>query len=118
MEVQIIEVNGDASKWVPPLRRILIQVAEKHGLSVTDITGPSRKHRVLPARWEYFYRATAETGKPTTEIARAVHRDHSCVGHAVVEYAKHYGLPIPRNFSYWKRAQTVRKYPTALGRVR
>ena len=116
MEVQSIEVNGGIGKWVPPLRRILIEVAQKHGLSVADITGPSRKHRVLPARWEYFYRATAETDKYVNAIARAVNRDHSCVCHAVVEYARHYGLPVPRNFLEWKRAQIVRKYPTALAR--
>ena len=114
MEVQSIEANGETGKWVPPLRRILIEVAQKHGLSVADITGPSRKHRLMPARWEYYYREVAETDKYISAISRAVNRDHSCVPHAVVEYAKHYGLPIPRNCAEWKRAQTVRKYPTAL----
>ena len=114
MEVQSIETRSEISKWVPPLRRILIEVAQKHGLTVADITGPSRKHRLMPARWEYYYRAVAETDKYISAISRAVNRDHSCLPHAVVEYARHYGLPIPRNCAEWKRAQTVRKYPTAL----
>ena len=66
-------------------------------------------------RYEYFYRAVAETTKPFTLIARLVGVDHSTVGYGMTRYALEHRLPVPRIPPYRKAsrqaAQAIKPYP-------
>lgn len=63
----------------PSLACIMEQVATKHGVTVDEIKGHRRGAKVLAARFEFYARAVAETGKSFPEIGRFCRRDHSTV---------------------------------------
>ena len=63
----------------PSLACIMEQVAVKHGVTVDEIKGYRRGAKVLAARYEFYDRAVAETGKAFSEIGRFCRRDHSTV---------------------------------------
>lgn len=64
--------------------QILAEVAEKHGVSVKQITGPSRLREVVRARFEAFYRISDEMGYSLLMIGKAVGgKDHSGVLHGI-----------------------------------
>jgi hypothetical protein len=74
-----IEAEG-----LPKSRRAAVRmveaVAKKHGLSVDDILGPSRKHPIMVARQEaywWLYRKFDFSAPLTSEIVG--NRDHTCV---------------------------------------
>lgn len=64
------------------MRRLLIQVAQAHGVSVQLITGRGRVAHVVEARRE-FCKLAHRAGYSLPAIARAINRDHTTVLHFV-----------------------------------
>ncbi len=79
-----------------PLHRIANEVAQKHGLTLRHMRARCRYQSLVAMRYEYFYRAAAETSKSFRTIARLVGVDHSTVGYGMSRYALQYKLPVPR----------------------
>jgi hypothetical protein len=68
---------------------ILSEVAKKHGVSVDDIKGKSRKPYISNARFEAAYRLRREVGFSFNRIGIILgRRDHSTIIHAVRTHAK------------------------------
>ena len=85
-----------AQSTTMPFHRIIKKLARAHGLSVDDITGPSRMKHIIPARQEAMYRAAVELGMSYNQIGMSLGgRDHSTIIHGVKAHAKRNGLPIP-----------------------
>lgn len=62
------------------LGRLMVEIAEKHGVTVAEICSDRRSAYIVAARHEYFYRARTETTKSFPQIALACGgRDHSTV---------------------------------------
>ena len=102
-----------ANQLVPqgPFRRgaihkIMVEIAAKRGLPVSDIQSLSRKAPIAAARNEFYYRAMHETDREVTVIAMwrvASPRQRFMSGgwrHAML-----YGLPAPRGISraHWSK---------------
>lgn len=71
---------------VPPAlrwRRIVDQVAKKHGVSFTTMKGDNRRKDVTVARFEVCARLYDETGMSLPQIGRLLNKDHSTVFHAI-----------------------------------
>lgn len=67
-----------------PATVILEEVATKHGLTVEDIKGPSRKRYVARARQEAMWQMRQRTRLSFPEIARRCGRgDHTTAIHGV-----------------------------------
>ena len=58
------------------------QIAREYGITVDDLTGPSRRADVVAARWNAIARLRAE-GMKLEAIGREVHRSHATVLHAL-----------------------------------
>jgi len=67
---------------------IAAEVAERHGLSVADIRGRSRRAPLVRARWEAMRRTLNETDLTVSQVARWFRRDESTVRHAVRKGAR------------------------------
>ncbi len=88
--------QGTLSIW----QRITVQVAERHGLGSTDLTGPDRTRLRSWARQEAWYRIAAETALSLPAIGRHFGgRDHTTVLHGIRTYAARARLPMPRSES-------------------
>lgn len=65
-------------------KRIVADVATQHGVSLPDITGPSRRAPIAKARRMAMWRLSRETRLSTTQIGRMFGgRDHSSVSCAL-----------------------------------
>lgn len=94
------------------LRVIMIEVAQKHGLTPRDLVSTDRSAKLVLARHEYFYRALSETTKAAPQIAALVAREHSTALYGAARHALRNGLEIPRrdqrqkeNSYQWKKLQ-------------
>ncbi len=67
-------------------KRILAEVAERHGVTVKDIKGPCRFTFVALARREAYYRLHAETDLSLAQIGAMLAKDHTSVGHGIRKY--------------------------------
>ncbi len=98
-----------------PLHRIALEVCSKHGLTMRHMRARCWFQSLVALRYEYFYRAAAETSKPFTQIARLVGVDHSTVGYGMTRFALQYHLPVPRTPPWRKAAlaakNAVKPYP-------
>jgi len=63
------------------MRDILTEVAAKHRLRVSDITGRSRLRPIVIARQEVMYRCRSEADKSYPQIGRFLSKDHTTVIH-------------------------------------
>lgn len=86
------------------VRQILQDVSRRRGVSVEQITGPSRLTEVAAARHEVMYLARCEDVRrklegevrlSTPHIGRFTNRDHSTVLHGAKQHAARQGLPKP-----------------------
>lgn len=67
--------------------RLIAEVAERHGLTVADLVGPSRKAYIVCARAEAAYRILRSTDLTLREIGlRLGGRDHSTISALVSGY--------------------------------
>lgn len=77
---------------------IIARIANSHGVTVDDITGPSRTQPITKPRHEVMYLARC-LGWSTTQIGmRLGGRDHSTVIQGARKHAQRHGLPCP-----WER---------------
>ena len=60
-------------------KEIMLEVAEEYGVTVYQITSPSRSRYVVRSRWEVMRRLRDELDLTLDAIGRVVHRDHSTV---------------------------------------
>lgn len=83
----------DPEKVARSPRRIIARVAENHGISAADITGPSRKAAIVHARWEAIAAVAAEHRRLTLPALGRIFgdRDHTSILHALRKtYGKDY----------------------------
>ena len=60
-------------------KEIMLEVAEKYGVTVYQLTSSSRTKHVVKPRWEVMRRLRDELDLTLDAIGRVVHRDHSTV---------------------------------------
>lgn len=78
----------------PQGHQILRQVAEKHGLSVSDLKGRSRYRAVVWPRQEAMYELHTRTPLSLSQIARLVGvSDHTTVMHGIRRHAERVAQP-------------------------
>jgi len=91
-----------AQEYLTPARRILRDVAERHGVSPRDILGPRCLKVFTIPRFEFYYRVVSETKLSFPQIGRICGgRDHTTVLHGVRSYCERNGLPFPRAPRGW-----------------
>lgn len=72
----------------PRWRKVLEDVAAKHGIDVKVLVGRSKPILLSPARQEAAYRMRMECGLSYPQLGRALGgRDHSTIIHAVRRHA-------------------------------
>jgi chromosomal replication initiation ATPase DnaA len=89
--VWLMEIREKLSKRT--LRDIIRDVSEETGVSVAEIIGRARTGRIVKARQAVMYCARREGRFSTTQIGRALHRDHTTVIYGADAYAEKSGLP-------------------------
>ena len=78
------------------VKRIKREVADKHGINVRDLEGPSRAIVYSDARQEAMYRIRAETNLSYPRIGQHFGRDHTTVLHGVKMHAERTGKRYPQ----------------------
>jgi chromosomal replication initiator protein len=78
----IVGIPEQAPTW----RKILYQVAMKHGVSPSDITSVYKTKHIVAARYEAFYRMREELKISFPRIGMYLGRDHTTV---LAGYRKH-----------------------------
>lgn len=74
------------------IRRILTEVAIKHGLTYDQLVSMRRGRRYIAARFEAYYRAYNETVASLATIGKCCgDRDHSTVIHGIRRYEQMLG---------------------------
>lgn len=82
-----------ANKELCPIKRIILEVCEKHNVRYLGIVGKRRSRSIAWPRQEVYWRAYNETGASLPEIGRALgFRDHTTVMHGVRAYAARNGV--------------------------
>lgn len=77
------------------VRRIVMEVCEKHGVSPIEICSEHRSQRIVVARMEACYRLRKETTWSLPRIGKYLGgRDHTTVLHSVRKHAARNGLPL------------------------
>lgn len=70
-------------------KRIIAQVADRHGLTVAELMGTTRVRLIAHARQEAMWRISRELGRSLPEIGRMMGgRDHTTVLHGIRAYEK------------------------------
>ena len=70
--------------FVNPSDKIIYRIAQKHGVSVADIKGHSRKQHIVYARQEAAYVLRLERNLTLNQIGSLLgHKDHTTILHAV-----------------------------------
>ncbi len=73
----------------PTLKQIVIEVAEKHGITPEHIMGRSHRPYIVLARHEVMYRARRETQLSLPDIGRRLGgRDHTTVIHGIRQHVR------------------------------
>lgn len=67
-------------------KRILAEAADKHGVTVEDVLGPARPHRLTLARQEAMYRLRLDMRWSLPRIGSFMNRDHSTVLHGIEQH--------------------------------
>ena len=81
------EGGPEISMAEPVYKRILREVAEKHGVTVNDILSPRRSNPIVHARQEAAWRMKTETAFSYPEIGRRMGgKDHTTIMWAVKRY--------------------------------
>ncbi len=77
------------------VRRIVMEVCEKHGVSAIEICSEHRSQRIVVARMEACYRLRKETTWSLPRIGKFLGgRDHTTILHSVRKHAARNGLPL------------------------
>ena len=73
--------------------RIVRAVCRTHRVTIDEVRGPSRSHRIKAVRHEIMYRLKASMGLSLGRIGQIVNRDHTTVLHGIAAHAIRNGLP-------------------------
>lgn len=93
-------------KAVPLLFLIGVEVAKKHGFSLSQLRSERRFAPLVVARSEYYYRALSETDRSPASIGFYMGgRERSSVIQGVLRYCFRRHLPIPRGYT-WEGRQS------------
>ena len=76
-------VEAFEPKFPSPSSEIIYRVAQKHGVGVGDIRGPSRKPILVLARQEAAYEIRMKRGLSLPQIGVMLGRDHTTVLHGI-----------------------------------
>lgn len=66
----------------PTCLEMVAQVARKHGLSASDLVGPSRVRAVCVARWKAM-KVLRDKGRSLSSIGRVLNRNHATIAHGL-----------------------------------
>lgn len=112
---QLFEIGSlPLSNW----KRIMIEVAEKHGVSPRDLVSSSRFRNIAAARFEAFYRVYLETNMGLPEIGRKFGgRDHTTVLHGIRTHAERIGDWVVATQKNFKRARNAEDASAAVSTV-
>jgi chromosomal replication initiator protein len=80
--------RGLIPKRAPTMREIAELVAERRGLTLEELRGSSRVHKVCHPRQEAMALIMAQGRFSYPQVGRFFDRDHSTVIHAVQAYAE------------------------------
>ena len=84
-----VVAQAPAAPVETPSRKILSEVAEKHGMGINDFRNPSRKMRFINLRHEACYRLSVELHFSLTQIGRLMgNKDHTTVLNAIRRHKK------------------------------
>lgn len=78
------EKFGTVSTDGKTMRDICQEVADKHGVTLKQMRGPRRQHRLVHARHEAAWRCFHETECSYPAIGRVLHKDHTTIMNAVI----------------------------------
>ena len=99
--VEVVEALPEEPIAAPPVttetpaRKILSEVAEKHGMPPTVFRSKSRDATYVLCRQEAAYRLKTELSFSLSQIGRLMgHRDHTTVLHAIRRYEKNLALGL------------------------
>lgn len=82
------------------LKRILLDVSQRHDVSIDEIMASGRQRHVCYARQEVAWLAHMHTNMSLTAIAaRLGGKDHTTILHAIHAHARRNGLPTKRGAS-------------------
>lgn len=96
---------------VGPLKRIIIEVAAKHGLRSDQLKPGCRLRSVVRARQEAAYRCHLETAASLRQIGRALGGfDHTAMLYGIRKFASDHNLPLARG------TPRLRPRPSTAGR--
>ena len=71
-------------KFASPSGEIIYRVAQKHGVSIADIKGKSRRHMFVKARQEAAYEIREQRGLSLPQISKMLgDRDHTSILHGI-----------------------------------
>jgi hypothetical protein len=96
-----------------PLRRILRQVAERHGIPPGMLMTSNKTADLVRARHEFYYRALAETNAPVAAIGRTVGGSGmKTIYYGMTVHRETHNLPLPRGeiSTGYSRAAQQAKY--------
>lgn len=80
------------SRHPPTMTSILIEVADRHGLTVADLEGPSRARAIAAARHEAMYQMHKTGLWSSVQIGwRVGERDHSTALHGIKRHRQRIG---------------------------
>lgn len=65
----------------PSLRKIFIEVCDRHGVKPSELAGRSMARKFVAARREFIWRSRRETRHTFSRIATAISRDHTTAVH-------------------------------------
>jgi chromosomal replication initiator protein len=81
--------KGELPNPKPTMREMAMEVAEKHGVTLEDLQGPSRTQKLATARQEAMARIYATGRYSTTQVGRFFGgRDHTTVMHGCRAHAR------------------------------
>lgn len=67
----------------PTMRKVISEVAERHGLTLTQLRDHCRTRSIAYVRQEAMYEARVRAGKSLPMIGRYLNRDHTTVLYGV-----------------------------------
>lgn len=94
---------------------MIADIAEKHGVTPSDIMAATRRHKVVAARNEVFYllkiTVSPVTGKTASypKVAEWMCREHTGVLYGAAKHAMLHGLPSASNFGVERKITRSRE---------
>ena len=82
----VVPIRPPIITYEAPWRKVLREVAEKHGVLRRILLSPDKSIVAVRARWELFYRLSTECHLSLGEIGRRIGRDHATVLYGIRKF--------------------------------